>query len=353
MLQNNQQLQVKKKSDGDDSTRTDAQILDLSKVLSLTEWRQFMAETIILLSLLMIVDLLWLGGTGYSEVQPTPLWIPVILISTQYGLMGGVIAAVLTSLVFYSFTVPAQWAGQDFYQYTKLLFGQPALWLLSALILGGLRSLQKQKMDDLELKLEKSQKQAKQFGHSLEDALKDNTHLEQLIAGEIVTVSAVLNSLSQIDMTDRDSVLNSFAGLYRDGLGAVDYTIYTVDDQVCTPLSRFKRGEKTALKGEQVIGKKLIERLASDKTSIDELDENYKDLLPASSRLVAPLFANEGGELAGVVLVREFHSNVNFSVIRHRSLLLGKALGLLLTAPHGFEAEASQKNEARCERSKG
>jgi len=52
-------------------------------------------ELFVIYAVLLLIDYLFFQGSRFSEVNPHPFWIPVLLIASQYGLREGVISAVI------------------------------------------------------------------------------------------------------------------------------------------------------------------------------------------------------------------------------------------------------------------
>ena len=111
----------------------------LLEMLSLSDWRKFTLETLVLLALITVLQH-WVFRSTEIPGMPHPYWLSVLLASSQYGVSGGMFAAAAASIV-YVFGIPPQSAAQDFYAYARIVAGQPAAWLGTALVLGGLRSL--------------------------------------------------------------------------------------------------------------------------------------------------------------------------------------------------------------------
>ena len=94
-------------------------------------------ETITLFALIEALCLLFDISPG--EVVPHPYWIPVILLSVQYGTFNALVAAItaITLVLFSGLSVQA--TGEDYYHYLARVSLEPALWLCVATFLGEVR----------------------------------------------------------------------------------------------------------------------------------------------------------------------------------------------------------------------
>ena len=96
-------------------------------------------ETIALFVTLAAVDVIFLDGTA-GQISPQLFWIPVILLSAQYGTVSGLIAAIL-SIALVQYSTPAlQGLQEDYYTYVARVSTLPALWLGAAILLGEMRT---------------------------------------------------------------------------------------------------------------------------------------------------------------------------------------------------------------------
>lgn len=100
----------------------------------------YCAETALLFIGATIIGYIASGNADINLLFPHPFWIPVVLLSVQYGSSGGVMASVVAVVLFIALGLPAQDPHDDYYDYLIVLWKQPALWVLSAIVLGEIRT---------------------------------------------------------------------------------------------------------------------------------------------------------------------------------------------------------------------
>lgn len=83
-----------------------------------------------------------------AEMQPHPFWLPVLLVSIQYGTVSGLLAAGCAIAASSFLGWPEQEIGENHFSYLLRVWSQPVLWLATALVLGQFR------MRQIERKLE-------------------------------------------------------------------------------------------------------------------------------------------------------------------------------------------------------
>jgi hypothetical protein len=99
-------------------------------------------ELTVIVGLLLLVDAIW-PALDINNLQPSPYWIPVLLLSLQYGTPSGSLAAILAIAVYFAFvTLPEQGVGENEFTYRLHILAQPILWIAAAVLLGQFRMVQ-------------------------------------------------------------------------------------------------------------------------------------------------------------------------------------------------------------------
>lgn len=197
----------------------------LSELLLIADWRWFVSETLGLLTIVMLVRPLLPDTLGSAGALPHPFWIPVVLMSAQYGVMGGLFAALSASAVYLLNTPPPQSAMQDFYGYAGVVAVQPCAWCATALVLGGLRTLHIHNQTTLQDRLDQTSLTADTLTDALQSAVGEIDRLEQRIATDTTTYASLLDSLAKLDISNRRTLLTRMAEVIRCGVGATDFMI--------------------------------------------------------------------------------------------------------------------------------
>jgi hypothetical protein len=198
----------------------------LTEILSLTDAWKFVPESLGLIALILLAQTWLMDGRVGASGMPHPFWIPVLLMSGQYGIMGGLFAALAATAAFFIGELPAQSAMQDFYDYAGIVAVQPCAWFGTALVLGGLRTLHIHHHADLQERFEQTGLMAEEMADGLERAVGEVEHLEQRIATDYCTLAALLHSLAKLDVSDRRSLVGSIADVIRYGVGATSFAVY-------------------------------------------------------------------------------------------------------------------------------
>src|SRR3954468_20585847 len=95
------------------------------------------------------IDYTLLEGDRFAGIQPHPFWIPVILLSLQFGTSAGLLAVLTARACLLVGNLPEQMLSEDRFSYMLHLSAQPLLWLATALIIGEMRSRQLRRVPEI------------------------------------------------------------------------------------------------------------------------------------------------------------------------------------------------------------
>ncbi len=214
----------------------------LAEMLSISAWRSFVPETIALLVVISLVRAAVLSGPAAPGNMPHPYWIPVLLMSTQYGVMGGLFATLAAIASYFISGLPVQSATQDFYAYAGVVAGQPCAWFGTALILGGLRTLHIHHQAELQGRFDQTQRAADDLADGLEGAAGEIERLERRIALDTTTLTSFTHSLAKLELSDRASLLASVTDVVRHSVGATNFAIYLKGERGLEPVLGVQNG---------------------------------------------------------------------------------------------------------------
>ncbi len=112
-----------------------------------------LVEILILIVLPGVLDYVWPGFPSLAETQPHFFWLPVLLLSLQYGTVSGLLAAGVAITLSALLGWPDQEVGENHFNYLLRIWAQPVLWLTAALVLGQFRMRQIELKQDLARKV--------------------------------------------------------------------------------------------------------------------------------------------------------------------------------------------------------
>jgi K+-sensing histidine kinase KdpD len=301
----------------------------LLEMLSLAGWRKLVLETFVFLAVITVIQR-WLFGVTEIPGLPHPYWLPVLLASCQYGVSGGMIAAVLASLVYWFGLSPPS-AAQDFYAYAGMIAVQPAAWLATALVVGGLRNLHIHQSTELADQLAASRRHANDLSGGLERATAEINALERRIAVDMSSVAALSRSLSLIDMSDRWTAAASYGELFRAGTGIATFTIYLKDPDGYVPVWAVEEDTTRSTKSMEPLPSTTIDAMMTEnagrgaKGAVGESE-------PGTGCCVVPVPPSDVDSEPLAVIVCDLHPSQDARQFRRRADELSRAFATILYA---------------------
>jgi K+-sensing histidine kinase KdpD len=298
-----------------------------SRLIAPTGWRRQLLETFAFLAVIVVLQRRW---SGVEEIPglPHPYWLPVLLASCQYGVRGGMVAAVAASAVYW-FALPPASAAQDFYTYAGTVAVHPATWLATALVVGGLRNLHMHQYAELTDDLAASRLRASDLGEALEGATAEINALERRVASDMSSLAAVSRSLSLIDLSDRRAAAMSCGELFRIGSGARTFTIYLKDRDGYAPVWAIENDAPHSIKSIPPLPLIAIESMKNESASrIAEV----RGTESAAGRYLVSVPSLEVGAPPLAAIVCELQSSQDAKWFHRRANELGRAFATILYA---------------------
>jgi hypothetical protein len=111
--------------------------------------RNAVVEILVLLALPAALDYWVPAFPSLAEMHPHPFWLPVLLLSLQYGSVSGLLAAGVAIALSALLGWPEQEVGENHFNYLLRIWAQPVLWLVAALVLGQFRMRQIEEKQEL------------------------------------------------------------------------------------------------------------------------------------------------------------------------------------------------------------
>lgn len=261
------------------------------------------------LFVLAIVVIDWaVPGFDLLRIEPNPCWLPVLLLSTQYGTVSGLLAAATCIGLSIHSGFPEQEIGENLFVYLLRVWAQPMLWIAAAVLLGQLRT--RHIMERAELKQEVA------ILTSQRSALADYARnlrqrcdvLERHIAGggnsEPVGVLAVLSRLGSGSQADvRDVFRTCMASVLPDA----DVALMRLGPAGLEMLAS-TRAQMPFAPAHLETSSGLVRELTETKAPLSVLTASGERALSGYALMAVPIEAGE--EMVGAILVHEIEPSM-------------------------------------------
>lgn len=191
-------------------------------------------ETIGLLVLFVLADVIFFDGNRFWDVNPHPFWIVVILIAAQYGTAEGIFAAAMATLVYLFGNMPVQPEGMDRYDYLYDVAINPILWFVVGWLLGELRSRHVRERNRLIKELDDSQQREELISDSYKFVKNRKESLEVQVSGQLTSAIEAYRAAKSVETLDPKSVMQGVERLVKSVLGPQKFSLYIFHENKLT-----------------------------------------------------------------------------------------------------------------------
>lgn len=187
-----------------------------------------------MLLILTLLDALVFQGNRFWDVNPHPFWIPVLLITAQYGTNEGLLAALLATLFYLVGNVPEAPEGVDHYDHLYTIAINPILWFVAAFFLGELRQRHMRERDNLIKEIEDSQQREDLISDSYKFVKNRKEALEVQVSGQLVSSIEAYRAAKAVETLDPKSVMQGVEKLVASVLSPQKFSLYIFHDSKLT-----------------------------------------------------------------------------------------------------------------------
>ncbi len=269
-------------------------------------------ELFFLFSLLLLLEFVLPGSVRLASMTPHPFWLPVILLSVQYGTGGGLAAALTAIGISWVIGWPDQAGGEDFYDYARRIWGQPMLWLGASIILGGLRSQHLYTLDVLRNELADADEQRKQIGALCTTLNSRCEHLERrMVCERDRSIEAGLAVLADVRNSEPKNLPDALGAAVALLLGQATYAVLLYRDGRLSERSDFTPAGDFAgnAPGVTKLPTVLEDALVHGKRYLSIMREDDACLLSGTALFAAPIVSPGRDRVLGVFLIQSMDAS--------------------------------------------
>ena len=256
-------------------------------------------EILVLIVLPGALDYFWTGFPSLAETQPHFFWLPVLLLSLQYGTVSGLVAAGVAIVVSALLGWPDQEVGENHFSYLLRIWAQPVLWLTAALVLGQFRMRQIEQKQDLARHVAELSTQRTAISDYATNLRSRCETLERQIAGrrepEVRTILAALARLNA-GGTQAPSALGECLEL---ALGPCAASIYVRDND------RFRltvaHGSAANRQEQLADDAPLARAIAREGRAVSVLNPGEEAIFAGDGLAAVPVFSVKDGRIFGLL----------------------------------------------------
>ena len=187
-------------------------------------------ELVALVAVIFMID--WaIPSVDIAAMEPSPYWIPVLLLSLQYGTVAGLMAAAAAIAAHVLNGFPEQGIGENLFPYLLRIWSLPILWIGVSLLVGQFRLRQIEVKQELSHKLMERSKERDSLAGYAESLQSRCARLEREIATRRSQPGAQL--LTALDsLGDQHTDLQAgFAQLCDAAYPGAAMSVFTLNEQ--------------------------------------------------------------------------------------------------------------------------
>ena len=242
-----------------------------------------------------------LPGIDAATLEPSPYWIPVLLLSLQYGTVAGLLAAVAATLAHILNGFPDQGIGENLFTYLLRIWALPILWIGVSLLVGQFRLRQIEVKQELQHKLTERTKERDSLASYSAGLQSRCTRLERDIATRTSSPTGVmLEALAHLDnpAADLASVLSAIA---RQAFPEGALSVFTATANGLDVIADSGWDKGTGWAGHIAAGQPLYRAIMAERRALSVLNRGDDLVLQAQGLAAQPVFGPDSGRVIGMV----------------------------------------------------
>lgn len=262
-------------------------------------------EMLIFFAALIGLDFFFFDGTRFINAGFHPFWIIVILSSLQYGIGEGLIAAISSAIVLYSWNLPVQAVTQDRYEYIEGLVVTPLLWLVTAVIIGEITNRQKKIRRQLSSEVKSLKIKSNRLAENYSELSKTNEKLESRIVGEMNTVLSVYESAKALEKLEITQVKDGISNMVRNLLRAEKFSIFELEGDMLKSVVTSGWDRKDNYPTYYTQDDKLFQHIVGMREFLSSNNTQDVSVLKNEGIIAGPMLASKNGQVVGMIKIED------------------------------------------------
>lgn len=260
-------------------------------------------EMAIIFFILLFANIVFGDGNRYFDVMPHPFWVIVILMAVQYGTVEAVLAAILSSVFLLFGNMPEQALNQDMYDYLYIIFRQPLLWLLAAVLVGELRQRHVREREYLMKELHDSSERERIIAESYSSVKTLKEKLELKISGQLRGAVNTFRAAKEIEKNHPTEVLQGIQELVRSTMQPEKFSVYLLNKDGLVPTITYGWTSEDGYQEKYSANDELYKNVVGAQQVLCIANSDHQAILGEQGVLAGPLLDTETGEVSGMLKV--------------------------------------------------
>ncbi|MFY0611365.1 MAG: hypothetical protein JXQ99_07565 [Hyphomicrobiaceae bacterium] len=296
--------------------------------------RTLVIEIVIIYFALFTIDFVFFEKFGdFFALEPHPFWIPVILLSLQYGFSSAIVTATSAIAINWLLLSPEQPLGEPYFAHVIRNSVSPAMWLATALIVGELRqrqiSLHAQAIEEVE----RLHVQAKVLSTHCAETKQANRDLQlKIAAGKTAPIEHALIQLGSDEPRNIKQFLTTFEEALEALVGHHKASIFVINDGVGLHLAfQFGWADSDRYLREIQPSHPLYQTVIEQELHVSSCRSPWDNqVLRGEGEIAVPIKYIHHGKTFGMLKIEETTAGLYSSEKLRALTLLGREMGIFL-----------------------
>lgn len=288
------------------------------------------AELFVLLALIQLAHAT-VPGLDINDLEPSPYWLPILLLSLQYGTVAGLMAAGAATLAYVLSGLPEQVIDEHHFSYLLRVWALPILWIAVALILGQFRLRQIERKQELKSALDQRTQEAESLSVYARDLEKHARQLERQITSAAPAAGPeLLDAIAGLDVAGSD-LTAALGRLFAAAFPGARVTVYAVNPAGLE--AGYSTAHGAAAKCSIAADHPVYRAAVSERRALSVLTANGEAELAGAALAAAPVLHGESGRVVAVLTIEAADEAVLASGVEARLTTVGRLIAPLLAEP--------------------
>ncbi len=267
--------------------------------------RSAVVEIAVFFAVMLLADAMFWGGTRFPGITPHPYWAIVILVAGQYGTSAGLLAAAAATAALLIGHLPPQSVGESAHTWLLHVVSLPAMWFVTALVLGALTDRYRAAIGRLEHELAAGHAREGKLVKSVQQLTELKDSLETAIAGELQTASAVVAGARAIARLDIGEVVLGVRPLVSSILNPEKFSVYLLKGARLEAVLKIGWSREEGWMRSFDADSALFQAIVGGRQTLAVVRPADERVLGGQGVLAGPLLAADTGEIFGMLKIEE------------------------------------------------
>lgn len=263
------------------------------------------AEILIGLVILLVLDQIFGDGTRYWDWNPHPFWIVVLVVAAHYGPNEGILAGVLATVFYLLGNVPEAPADLPQWEHFYAVWKNPIWWIVFGWIIGSVRARHLKERNTLARDLDESQQREELISDSYKFVKSRKEALEIQVSGQLNSSIEAFRAAKAAETLDAKAVMQGIERLVKAVLGPQKFSLYLLNDSklAVSILHGWSAGETFAQEIDSF--SPLYQNVIGQQLTLCIANEQHEQILANQGILAAPITDPVSGRVLGMLKIEQ------------------------------------------------